>query len=330
MRQDNNAAPGSANKTAERGTGAANTNKKCNIPSVLACVVMVLCIGADYLLLGNYINSANPYATVVIAQICVFLIPCAFFAVFSGTHALKSYKFRPFSPKMTGFVLSCLPMLVLGNMLIKYLGYIYFGTSGSATISASGSGDFLYILLSTVLVPAICEELLLRGVIFTEYEKRLGAFGAILGSSLLFAFIHFDIQNFFSYFYAGIILGIAVHTTRSVLAPIILHLLNNFICIYSDTFLQKISKESISTVFVLFLFGVMMLIALFLFFESLEWICSYKAERLTSHDTPSEGEVARLLPARGKLTSIISRVIFAPAFLVAAAIYIIRIILIWQ
>lgn len=299
--------------------------RKCNLPALLACIVMLLCIGSGFVLSGSYINSTNPYATYVIAQVCVFLIPCAFFAVFSGARAFSKYKFRTFSPNMAGFVLCCLPMLVLGNMLIKYLGYVYFGTSGGAAINASGREDFLYILLSGVLVPAVCEELLFRGVIFAEYERKLGAFGAIFGSALLFSFIHFDVQNFVSYFYAGIILGIAVHTTRSVFAPIILHLLNNFICIYSDTFLQKISKESISTVFVLFLFGVLMLISLFLFFESLEHICSCKAEMLTSHSEPSQGEVARLLPPKGKVTSICARVVSAPAFLLALAIYIVKI-----
>lgn len=319
------------NNTADTlGTGGSvqrnNEKKRCNMPAALACIVMLLCIGSGYVLSGNYINSTNPYATFVIAQICVFLIPCAFFAVFSGIHGFSGYKFRLFSPKMTGFVLCCLPMLVFGNMLIKYMGYVYFGVSSGAVINASGREDFLYILISGVLVPAVCEELLFRGVIFAQYEKKLGAFGAILGSALLFSFIHFDIQNFVSYFYAGIILGIAVHTTQSVFAPVLLHLLNNFICIYSHTFLQRISKESISTVFVLFLFGVLMLISLFLFFESLELICSYKAEMLTSHSVPVQGEVARLLPPKGKITAICAGVILAPAFLLAFAIYIVRII----
>ncbi len=303
--------------------------KKCNLPALLVCIVMLLYIGADYLLAGNYVNSDNPYATVVIAQLCVFLLPCAFFfaiGTLSGGKSLTRYKFSVFSPKMIGFVLSCIPTLVFGSMMIKYLSFVYLGYTDSSAISISGNNDFLYILLSTVLVPAIAEEILLRGIVYTEYEKKLGAFGAVIGSSLLFAFLHFDATSFLSYLYAGVILAVAVHVTRSILAPIILHLLNNFICIYSDAFLQRISKESISTAFVLILLGALLLISLFLFFETLEWICVYKADKLVSHDIVKQEEVTRFFPARGKWLNVFSRVIFAPAFLVATFIFLVRIL----
>lgn len=329
MRRNNKLSESYDKKRNTKSAAHTDSRKKCNIPAVLTCIVMLLYIGADYLLTGNYINSDNPYATVVIAQMCVFLLPCAFFlaiGTISGGGGLARYKFNIFSPKMIGFVLSCVPTLVFGSMIIKYLTLVYFGNSDSSAISISGNSDFLYILLSSVIVPAIAEEILLRGIVYTEYEKKLGALGAVIGSSVLFAFLHFDAANFFSYLYAGIILAVSVHITRSIIAPIFLHLLNNFLCIYSDAFLQRISKESISTAFVLITLGALLLISLFIFFETLEWICVYKADKLVSHDPLKQDEVVRLVPEKEKAVNIISRVIFAPAFLVALVIFLVRVI----
>lgn len=301
----------------------------CNLPALLACVVMLLLIASNLLLSGNYINNTNPYAAVIIAQLCVFVVPCAFFTAFRrdrAGNALAAYHFRLFSPKMIGFVASCVPTLVFGGMLIKYLSYTYLNVRSPAAISAASSRDFLYVFLSTALIPALTEEMLLRGIIFTEYQKRVGTFGAIAGSALIFALIHFDVQNFFSYLYAGVILGIAVHATRSILAPMLLHLINNFLCIYADSFLQRIALERVSPVFVLFVLGVLLLLSLFAFCESLEWLCVYKADKLASHDTPEEGEVSRLLPPKGKTANVLCRVLLAPAFLAAVVIYILRIV----
>ena len=319
----------SRSSSVNSGRRTATNKKKCNIPAVLVCIVMLLFIGASYLLSGNYINSDNPYATVVIAQLCVFLLPCAFFFAIRSIGqktSLSEYKFKAFSPKMTGFVLSCIPTLVFGNMLIKYLSLVYLGQTDSSAINASGSSDFLYILLSSVLVPAICEEILLRGIVYTEYEKRVGTFGAVVGSSFLFALIHFDGMDFIPCLYAGIILAVSVHITRSLFAPIILHLINNFICIYSDAFLQRISKESISIAFVLIILGILLLVSLFAFTETLEWICVYKADKLVSHDNVTQEEVQRFFPPKGQLSNSISRVLLAPAFLVAVVIFLVKLV----
>ncbi len=310
------------NKTQSTGTGMATF---CMLPPLVVCVVMVLYIIAEKMLKGNYITNDNPYVAVVIAQICVFLLPCAF-VIAIGTlfrrASTAEYKLCSLHSKTWGFVLSCIPTLIFGSMLIKYLSYLYLGSSTSSSISISGSNDFLYVFMSSVFLPAICEEILIRGIVFTEYEKKLGAFAAILGSSILFALLHFDNENFLSYLYAGLILGIAVHTTNSIIAPIILHFSNNFICIYSDTFLQRISKESISTFLVLFILGTLLLISLFIFFEALEWLCTYKSDKLTSHSDSLPFVVSRLLPANERVRKVIAKVLFSPMFICAILLHI--------
>ncbi len=301
--------------------------KKYNTPCIIVIAVMVLYLISESLLSGNYINSENPYITVVIAQICVYLLPCAFFLAFSSLRegfSARDFGFTMAPLRLTGFCIASLFALVIGGMLIKYSTYLIFGTVSASAISVSASNDILYVMLSGVVIPAITEELLFRGVLYGAYEKKLGGIGAILITSVLFAFIHFDTVNFVSYLYAGLVLGIAACVTRSVFAPLLLHLLNNFICIFSDTYLQRISKESISTVFVIFILGVILLVILFFYFESLELYC----REMAFADINGQGNRTAGLFIEGEARYVmLIRGFLAPAFLFAAALYFIKVLL---
>lgn len=304
--------------------------KKCHGPVILTIVVMILFILAQIFLKTPALNKQNPYIAIVIVQFLVFILPAAFMSAFSNHRmdsGLSYYNFRLFSPRMLGFVFSALAVMLLGNMIIKYLGYLMFGIVNSSTVIYENDNIFA-LIAATVLVPAITEEILFRGVIFTEYEKRgVGALGAILGSSVLFAFIHFDSGNFISYLFAGIILAMVIHVTRSLLAPIIIHLLNNTICLFTDTFIRRVSKESISTFFVIFLLTVIFLIALFILIENLEWICNNKADKKSVNKALDvEANSFRLIPRRLKVKTILSSIFVTPLFLIVIILYFINIL----
>lgn len=300
----------------------------CNIPVLPVIFIMLLTIVSERLLAGNYINSQNPYVSVVVAQLCTYLIPCAFYAAFAGKADRASTMKFAFPNKGTlGFAASCIPLLVFGCMLLRYAGYTYFGISPSGAVSAAGSRDFLYVFLSSALIPALCEELVLRGLVFSEYEKRIGCFGAYFATTVLFAFVHFDIGEFFTYIFAGLILGLALHITRSVFVPVVLHFVNNFICIYGDSFLRKVSAEKISPVFVSFILVVLFLISVYVTFEMLEYVLASRADKLVSHEDTEENEVLRLLPKKGEMGGKILKVVLCPAFLLALALYVLRVVL---
>ncbi len=304
--------------------------KKCHGPVILICVVMILFILAQILLKTPAMNKQNPYIAIVVVQFLVFILPCAFMSAFANhkmDSGLSYYNLRPFSPKMLGFIFSSLAVMLFGSMVIKYLGYLLFGSVNSSTVVYEHDNLFA-LIAATVLVPAITEEILFRGVVFTEYEKRgVGPFGAIIGSAVLFAFIHFDTGDFFSYLFAGIILAIVIHVTRSLLAPILIHLLNNTICLFTDTFLKRVSKESISTFFVFFLLTVIFLVALFIFIENLEWICNSKANKKIGEDSlTTDSDNFRLIPQNIKLKTIFSSVLLTPSFIIVIVLYIVNMI----
>lgn len=325
----NNSFEKNANRGVKSKANVDDNTAKCNTPAAIVCVVMFLFVVAEFLLRTDIFKGQNPYVVLVIIQFLVFILPCAFFSAtknYKTSTELSTYNFRLFSPKLFGFIFSALAVILFGTMLLKYLGYVLFGFVNSTTVIYENH-NVLALIASTVLVPAVVEEILIRGIVFTEYEKKVGVFGAIIGSSFLFALIHFDIKDFLSYFFAGIILATVLHVTRSLLATITVHLLNNIICLFTDTFLKRVSKESVSSFFVVFLLTVLLLLALFAMFETLEWICSAKADSIANgKHSKTNIQTSRLIPHNTKFSFLFSSIFTAPSFFIALFIYFIRVL----
>jgi membrane protease YdiL (CAAX protease family) len=85
--------------------------------------------------------------------------------------------------------------------------------------------------VGVALVIPLVEETLFRGLFFGAFEKRWGVKGAILGSSLLFVFVHLQIVGFFYLFCLASILGWARWKSGSLGLPIVVHALNNLVAL---------------------------------------------------------------------------------------------------
>jgi sodium transport system permease protein len=100
----------------------------------------------------------------------------------------------------------------------------------------------LWALWLTVgLTPAICEELLFRGLILSGL-RRLGKWPAILLSAFLFALAHSSIYRLLPSLLMGVLLGYTVWRTGSILCGMIVHALNNGLMVtlvHSESLLQR-------------------------------------------------------------------------------------------
>jgi sodium transport system permease protein len=80
------------------------------------------------------------------------------------------------------------------------------------------------------LTPAVCEELLFRGLILSGL-RRYGQWPAIVISALLFALAHASIYRLLPTFCLGLLLGYIVVKTGSLYCSILLHALNNGVAV---------------------------------------------------------------------------------------------------
>lgn len=113
----------------------------------------------------------------------------------------------------------------IGNYLAHY-GYEPI----EAVPYPTNVGQLIIYYLVIAFSAGVCEEILFRGAIMPSFERQ-GTLPAVVFCSLLFAFFHLSLINFFSIFILGMVIGLLVIKTGSLLAGVLYHIINNALAV---------------------------------------------------------------------------------------------------
>jgi membrane protease YdiL (CAAX protease family) len=91
--------------------------------------------------------------------------------------------------------------------------------------------DGLLVTTVVAITPAVCEEMLFRGYIQTGFELRFNKLRGAIITAFFFAAYHFNPEAFIGLFLLGWYFGYAAYKTNSILVPMFLHFIQNFISV---------------------------------------------------------------------------------------------------
>jgi membrane protease YdiL (CAAX protease family) len=212
----------------------------------------------------------------------------------------RSFNFIPVKP-LSGrniiyiILISFAMQPVMG--IISFISSVFFGTLDPALEEYIGGHPVTSIFLIG-LMPAITEELTLRGVILSNYRSLHIKQAAII-NGLFFGIIHFSYTQFFYAFFCGIIFSYMVHYTGSILASMLAHFLINSSQVMLSSILGSILSGSsagmtvpytsykdaiLSTLTSLFIFIIILLFLIFRFIKSNKIHNVYKESVLDYED----------------------------------------------
>lgn len=103
-----------------------------------------------------------------------------------------------------------------------------------------------YKLLSifiVALLPAVVEEMVFRGVIQHNFNKKYNIVFSILVSSLLFGIAHMNLFQFIFTFILGIFLGYVYYDSKNIIVPILFHFTNNLLAVIINMMGIKINAN---------------------------------------------------------------------------------------
>ena len=103
-------------------------------------------------------------------------------------------------------------------------------TAAAATeqmLTVDTIGGLLLNLVVIALIPAIGEELTFRGVLQQSLTRKMNPHVAIILSSAIFSFIHFQFYGFLPRMFLGMLLGYVFYISNSLWPNILMHFLNN-------------------------------------------------------------------------------------------------------
>lgn len=120
-------------------------------------------------------------------------------------------------------------------------GYIEEFRRLHSALRPHGAVDFLLSVAAIALVPALCEEIVLRGVVLPSLGL-LGVGGAVTASALLFALIHDAYRMPFT-FVVGLGLGMLRIRSGTLLPPILAHAVLNTITFVAAMFFDDPAQD---------------------------------------------------------------------------------------
>jgi len=104
----------------------------------------------------------------------------------------------------------------------------------------TGTGTSVPFLLATMaLTPAVCEELLFRGYVHRQVERRLGPIWAVALVGVLFGLYHLQPTKALPLAVLGAWLGFLTWTTGSIIPAVVVHFLNNALAVGAGAYVRR-------------------------------------------------------------------------------------------
>lgn len=188
------------------------------------CTMAMLLISKSLLESGTIPKT---WQTVMAIQIFVFLVP----TVVGCTVSSKLFKKLPIPCKSIS--VREIIFTLFSGLAISLLGFWANFTVISALKISSDPGQFSVpgapwwvVLLISILIPAVFEEILFRGAM----QSALAEYGtavSIIAPAVCFSLIHIDIANIAGSFIAGLLCGYLTYSFGSIIPAVLVHIIYN-------------------------------------------------------------------------------------------------------
>jgi sodium transport system permease protein len=205
------------------------------VPTPRAAILFVALIGLLYFYIGLGLARFGEQGLFA-SQWLLLALPAAVFIGIGRFRWREAIAFRPAPPM--AFVAGLL--IILGGLplswLIAWLQTFFlplpeeFLATMQGMLTADDAGRVAWLLLLVAFTPAICEELVFRGVLLQSFLRRVPTHVAILGSSFIFGVFHLSFETairLLPSMFLGALLAIVVARTGSILPSILMHFANN-------------------------------------------------------------------------------------------------------
>lgn len=201
-----------------------------------------------YLIAGSMLQSLNLYIGLFISEFFILMLPTLIY-IKKRTGDIKGYaRFNKISIKQVFItilivIFSYFAVALLNMIFLNFLQLFTEINIPQIDIKIGGMKTISSVFI-IALIPAICEEVLNRGLIYNTALRERGIKFAVIYSAFLFALMHFNIYNFIGPFVLGILFALILEKTDSIFTSMIAHFTNNCIAVFLMAILNFIKKSN--------------------------------------------------------------------------------------
>lgn len=217
--------------------------KKGSLPSIQESLLVMIVALLLMVYVGGIASLKYPVMGVVIPQMFIGALP-VLACIYIKADMKKVFSLRlPKPGKLLGAFFLGIGTSSLSLVVSNILSAAFPSDSESLNadyLTILDGLSFVPALLLIALTPAVCEELLYRGYMFTAFKQKMRLLPAICVVAFLFAVSHMSLIKLLPTMILGIALAYAIHQSESILASGLMHFLNNgfavFVLYYGERF----------------------------------------------------------------------------------------------
>lgn len=210
------------------------------IEFMLANIILDLAFGIGLRFILK--NSSNPTLfSLVISQVLKLILVMIFIKLrrkkYFKTYGKDYIKVKAFDNESYNFIIVGLGIAGFGNILLGIFLKIFENNSHiqstlellEGVLTYNTKLEYISLFISVVILAPIVEELLFRGILFTETKNYLSLKAAVVLNGLAFAIYHMNIIQGLNTFFMGMVLAYVYYKRKNIKEVIGIHMVNNLL-----------------------------------------------------------------------------------------------------
>ena len=183
-----------------------------------------------YLYVGSMFQMNYGIMGILYSQLLILALPLIY-VIYTKKSIRKTYSFNGFRPlKFLGALIFFIGVFLAENIFTSLMYELFPEQLDSMNqgMTATLMGDnFLVSILIIALAPAICEEMMFRGFIFSGFRSRYKIVASVIMVSLIFGIYHTSLIRLVPTAMLGAGFAVIVYYTGSIFPSMVMHFLNN-------------------------------------------------------------------------------------------------------
>lgn len=206
------------------------------VPGAAAALAFVAVVGLLYFYVGIRLQIAGREQGLFAAQWLLLAVPAVLFAGLGPYRVRSALALRPVPPR----ALAAAVLIVVGGIPVSWtLGWLQslvmeipeeFLRGFEELLRADSPERLLWLFVLIAVTPAVCEELVFRGILLQGLSRELPMARAVVGSAIIFGAYHLSYETVIRFLptaWLGLLLGYVAWNTRSIYPSILMHAINN-------------------------------------------------------------------------------------------------------
>ena len=187
-------------------------------------IIILLQLFLPIHLMFKWFNITDTKLMLLISHIITFIFPAIIYLVITRQSAKDVLKLNKLYFKDTLLIILlafvCQPIMTFFSLLSQF----FFENEIGNFVTGIVNSPYIILLLLIAVLPAVTEEITIRGIVLSGYEDKNIYLSCII-TGLLFGIMHLDPQQFLYAAVLGFVLALVVRITNSIFASALIHFL---------------------------------------------------------------------------------------------------------